>query len=183
MKHLKLFELWDSEISEGTYAGGPEYEKIGTEEANDIINNSVDISDRYFEEVKRIFSPIMSMTTLKDYYKRNKIPKNERNSSSPGIVRLSRKEIYIFTIFLNSISIVKSDDDWWLVNIPELRTWHKDKENPWCYYKCDQLYGLEKFYENELFSILNNNNQKRVDNLPSMIRLKNQEKFPEFPWK
>ena len=78
------------------------------------------------------------------------------------------------TIFSNSIHIYKTDDEWWIVYLPEIRIWHKDLEHPWCYYKCDQLYGLNRFYEKMIFFLLNNKDYTTITN---------REKFPQFPWR
>ena len=93
----------------------------------------------------------------------------------------SKKKIYIFTIFENSITIERTDDEWWLVYLPFTRNWHIDSLNKWCYYKCDQLWGLENFYNNMIFYLLNDT--KIHNQVPKKIKhLSNKEKFPQFTW-
>jgi hypothetical protein len=180
MKWIKLFEGFEEDG----------YEKIREDEFYDLLSDRlVDISNYEFEQVAKIFEPIISVDVLEDYYKRFKVVKKmDKNTSLPQISwnlfypdkrrQDSKKEIYINTIFENTIKIYKTDDDWWMLYMPEIRTWSIGGDHPWCFYKCDQIHGLKRFYDNMIFYLLNN--EYRLNGVRGML---NREKFPQFPWR
>ena len=128
MKHLKLFE---DKFEIG-------YEKVGEGLYYRLCDQSVDISESEFNEIKSIFNPIINISEGYPHFTRD------------------RRGIYIFTIFKNSIEISKFEDDWWLIHMPYTRNWVVSlSKNQWVCYKCDQMYGIKEFYDNKIFHLLN----------------------------
>lgn len=168
MKYLKLFE----DIS-----GWKPYQEITEQDwFGDLAKKRTSLNEKEFLKIKEYANALINPPDGKIFYHGKKIeitgefpsPYVSLNDTRSTFDK-NRGEVYIFTIFQNTMSIYKIEDDWWVIYIPYIAIWDNVKkcrneygqDHPWVYYKCDQLEGVKEFFNSKVLEILETKENKK----------------------